>query len=98
MNKLLVITVLVAILALSTESFRVRRQSEEEEGTITKITDTVKSYYDNTINTAKGYLESIRGLKLEEKAKNLYTDTTTVVKTYTGVLHDQIYYFFYPQQ
>ncbi|XP_060906203.1 apolipoprotein C-II [Labrus mixtus] len=98
MNKLLVITVLVAILALNAESFRMPRQVEEEQGTITKITGTVKSYYDSTINTARGYLESIKGLKLEEKAKNLYTDTTTAVTTYTGVLQDQLYYFFYPQQ
>ncbi|XP_044064684.1 apolipoprotein C-II [Siniperca chuatsi] len=98
MNKLLVITVLVALLALSTESFRVPRQIEEEQGTLTKITDSVRSYYDSAVNSASGYLESIKGLKLEEKAKNLYTDTTTVVSTYAGILQDQIYHIFYPQQ
>ncbi|XP_042281101.1 apolipoprotein C-II [Thunnus albacares] len=98
MNKLLVITVLVALLALSAESFRVTRQTEEEQGTLTKITDTVKSYYDEAINTASGYLDSIRGLKLEEKAKNLYTDTTTVVSTYAGIVQDQLYHIFYQQQ
>ncbi|KAM6994291.1 apolipoprotein C-II [Tautogolabrus adspersus] len=98
MNKLLVITVLVALFSLSTESFRMPRQAEEEQGTITKITGTVKSYYDNAINTASGYLENIRGLKLEEKAKNLYSDTTTTVSTYAAIATDQIYYFFYPQQ
>ncbi|XP_067456227.1 apolipoprotein C-II [Thunnus thynnus] len=98
MNKLLVITVLVALLALSAESFRVTRQTEEEQGTLSKITDTVKSYYDEAINTASGYLDSIRGLKLEEKAKNLYTDTTTVVSTYAGIVQDQLYHIFYQQQ
>lgn len=31
--------------------------------------DTLKSYYDQGVNTASGYLDSIKGLKLEEKAK-----------------------------
>lgn len=52
------------------ESFRVSRQAEEEEqGTLSKITDTVKSYYDSALTTASGYLDSIKGLKLEEKAQ-----------------------------
>lgn len=57
--------------ALSTgaESFRVPRQAEEEPGTLTKIADKVKTFYDSSVNTASGYLDSIRGLKLEEKAK-----------------------------
>ncbi|GAA6220355.1 apolipoprotein C-II [Lates japonicus] len=98
MNKLLVVTVLVALLALSAESFRVPRQAEEQEGTLTKITDKVRSFYDSTINTASGYIESIKGLKLEEKAKNIYEDTTSVMSTYAGILHDQLYHIFYSQQ
>uniref|UniRef100_UPI0037E99FD3 apolipoprotein C-II n=1 Tax=Semicossyphus pulcher TaxID=241346 RepID=UPI0037E99FD3 len=98
MNKLLVVTVLVALLALSAESFRMPRQAEEEQGTLTKITDSVKSYYDSVINTARGCLDSIKGMKLEEKAMNLYTDTSAVVGTYAGILNDQIYHTFYPQQ
>ncbi|XP_068426700.1 apolipoprotein C-II [Clinocottus analis] len=96
MNKLLVVTVLVALLALSTESFRLPRQVKEvEPGTLTKISDTVKSYYDSAVNTASGYLDNIKGLKLEEKAANLYTDTTTVLSTYAGIAHDQLYHIFY---
>ncbi|KAG8009921.1 hypothetical protein GBF38_014001 [Nibea albiflora] len=97
MNKLLVITVLVALLALSAESFRVARQTDEAEGTVAKVTNTVKSYYDSAVNAASGYLESIKGMKLEEKAKNLYDDTATVVSTYTGIFHDQLYHMFYSQ-
>ncbi|XP_041844666.1 apolipoprotein C-II [Melanotaenia boesemani] len=95
MNKLLVITVLVALLALSAESFRVPRQAEEEQGTLTKITDAVKGYYDDAVDTVSGYVESIKGLKLEEKAKNLYTDTTTAVVTYAGIVQDQLYHIFH---
>ncbi|XP_017270781.1 apolipoprotein C-II [Kryptolebias marmoratus] len=95
MNKLLVVTVLVALLALSAESFRVPRQAEEEEGTLTKITDTVKSYYDSTVNIVSGYMESLKGLNLDEKAKNLYTETSTVMSTYAGIAQDQIYHFFH---
>ncbi|XP_069559977.1 apolipoprotein C-II [Brachyistius frenatus] len=98
MNKLLVITVLVALLAINAESFRVVRQVDEEPGTLTKLTDAVKSYYDGAVNTASGYLESIKGMKLEEKAKTLYSDTTNVVSTYAGIMNDQIYHIFYPQQ
>ncbi|KAK5861893.1 hypothetical protein PBY51_017332 [Eleginops maclovinus] len=108
MNKLLVITVLVALLALNAESFRVSRQTEEEvevqrvepvepveEGTLTKLTDAVKSYYAGAVNTASEYLENIKGLKLEEKAKNLYSETTNIMSTYSGIMQDQMYYIFY---
>ncbi|CAG6014835.1 apolipoprotein C-II isoform 2-T2 [Menidia menidia] len=98
MNKLLVISVLIALLALSAESFRVPRQAEEEAGTLSKLTDAVKSYYDGAVDTVSGYVESIKGLKLEEKAKNLYTDTTTVVSTYAGIMQDQLYHILYNQQ
>ncbi|KAF3839355.1 hypothetical protein F7725_018072 [Dissostichus mawsoni] len=77
MNKLLVITVLVALLA---PSFRVKRQAEdtegvveeevvpevvaevevevvpevvEEQGSLAKFTDTVKTYYSDAVNTAR---------------------------------------------
>ncbi|XP_042346669.1 apolipoprotein C-II isoform X2 [Plectropomus leopardus] len=97
MNKLLVITVLVALLALSAESFRVARQVEEEQGTLTKVTDTVKSYYNSAVNTASEYIEGIKGMKLEEKAMNLYSETTTVISTYSGILQDQLYHMIYQQ-
>ncbi|XP_037309113.2 apolipoprotein C-II [Pungitius pungitius] len=97
MNKLLVLTVLVALLALSAESFRVPRQVEEEAGALSKITGTFRSYYDTAVNAASGYLDTIKGLKLEEKAKNIYSDTTTVVSTYAGIAHDQLYHIFYQQ-
>ncbi|MCQ4172054.1 hypothetical protein, partial [Hafnia paralvei] len=98
MNKLLLVTVLVALLALSAESFRLPRQAEEEQGTLASITDKVRSLYDTTLTKANEYLDSIRGLKLEEKAKNLYTDTTSVMSTYAGIAHDQLYHLFYSQQ
>ncbi|XP_050931944.1 apolipoprotein C-II [Lates calcarifer] len=98
MNKLLVVTVLVAVFALSAESLHVPRQAEEEQGTLTQIADKVRSFYDSTINTASGYIEGIKGLKLEEKAKNIYDDTTSAVNTYVGILHDQLYHIFYSQQ
>ncbi|KAM3614603.1 uncharacterized protein V6R79_016725 [Siganus canaliculatus] len=98
MNKLLVITVLVALLAVSAQSFRVSRQAEEEEvGTMTKIADTFKFYYTKAVNKASDCLETIKGLKLEEKAKNLYADTTTVLSTYSGIVQDQIYHTLYSQ-
>ncbi|XP_062393736.1 skin secretory protein xP2-like [Sardina pilchardus] len=64
----------------------------EEEGTATRVMNTLRSYYDQTLNTASGYLEDIKGLKLEEKAKNLYVDTSSTVKTYAGVMQDQLYH------
>ena len=45
------------------------RQAVEEPGTLSKISDTIKSYYDDSVNTASGYMDNIRGLKLEEKVK-----------------------------
>lgn len=51
------------------ESFRVPRQAEEEKGTIAVVVDTLKSYYDQSVDTASGYVETIKGYKLEEKAK-----------------------------
>ncbi|XP_032411944.1 apolipoprotein C-II [Xiphophorus hellerii] len=95
MNKLLVVTVLVALLAISADSFRLRRQVEEEEGTLTKISGAVKSYYNSAVDTVNGYVDNIKGLKLQEKAKNLYTETSTVVSTYAGIFQDQLYHFFH---
>ncbi|KAF7652175.1 hypothetical protein LDENG_00100160 [Lucifuga dentata] len=99
MNKLLVLTVLVALLAVSAESFRMPRQTleeEEERGTLTKITDAFRSYYETAVDKAIGSLESINSLKLEEKAKNVYDETTKAVSTYFGIVQDQIYHIFYP--
>ncbi len=45
------------------------RQVEEEKGTIATVVDTLKSYYDQSIDTAGGYVETIKGYKLKEKAK-----------------------------
>lgn len=30
--------------------------------------------------------------------RNLYTDATKIAGTYSGIIEDQIYYFFYSQQ
>merc|ERR1712212_608512 len=101
MNKLLVITVLVALLALSAESFRVARQADDQPeapGPVTQITDGIKHYYGQTIDTANSYIESIQGLKLEEKAKNIYDETVKAANTYYGIIYDQLYHVFYPQQ
>lgn len=51
------------------ESFRVPRQTEEEQGTLSQITDVFRSYYSKAVDAASGYLEKIKGLKIEEKAK-----------------------------
>ncbi|XP_030639644.1 apolipoprotein C-II [Chanos chanos] len=100
MNKLLVVTVLIAALALGAESFRMPRQAEEgeETGTASTMMDGLRSYYDKTVNMANEYLETLKGYKLEEKAANLYHETTSAVKTYAGILHDQLYHTFYPQE
>ncbi|KAI4811159.1 hypothetical protein KUCAC02_014077 [Chaenocephalus aceratus] len=66
-----------------------------EKGTMAKFTDSVKAYYSGAVNTASEYLAKIKGLKLEEKAKNLYTETTNVVTTYAGIMQDQIYHSMY---
>nr|XP_057909408.1 apolipoprotein C-II [Doryrhamphus excisus] len=97
MNKLLLVTVLLALLAISVESFRMPRQAEEDQGTLTMISDTIKSYYNNVVNTASDYMETLKNLKIEEKVNNLYTETTTILSTYNGILQDQLYHLFYSQ-
>ncbi|CAB1334019.1 unnamed protein product, partial [Coregonus sp. 'balchen'] len=110
MNKLLVITVLITLLGLSVQGLRLPRQAEEgapeepvadvaeadaEQGTLEKLTSAVKSYYETSISTATSWLDSIKGMKLEEKAKNAFIDTTVAVSTYSGILHDQVYHILY---
>ncbi|XP_041708327.1 apolipoprotein C-II [Coregonus clupeaformis] len=112
MNKLLVITVLITLLGLSVQGLRLPRQAEEgapeepvadvaeadaEQGTLEKLTSAVKSYYETSISTATSWLDSIKGMKLEEKAKNAFIDTTVAVSTYSGILHDQVYHILYQQ-
>ncbi|XP_041758582.1 apolipoprotein C-II [Coregonus clupeaformis] len=112
MNKLLVTTVLITLLGLSVQGLRLPRQAEEgapeepvadvdeadaEQGTLEKLTSAFKSYYETSISTATSWLDSIKGLKLEEKAKNAFADTTVVVATYSGILQDQVYHILYQQ-
>uniref|UniRef100_A0A4W5M8D3 Apolipoprotein C-II n=1 Tax=Hucho hucho TaxID=62062 RepID=A0A4W5M8D3_9TELE len=97
MNKLLVITVLVTLLGLSAQGLRLPRQAEEEQGTLEKLTSAVKSYYETSISTATSWLDSIKGLKLEEKTKNAFVDTSMAVSTYSSILHDQVYHILYQQ-
>lgn len=103
MNKLLVVAVLVALAALSAEGFRVPREvdaleEEVEQGTFTRITGAIRSKYNNVVNTASGYLDQIRGMKLEEKVKNFYTETTSILDTYIGIAKDQLYYTVHHEQ
>jgi len=154
MNKLLVIAVLVAALALSGESFRVARQAEDggivdavmsepapdmsegfpevpevsepvpevsepvvsepvpevsepepaaqvsegAKGPVTRVTEGIQHYYAQGVDTVNGYIESIKGLKLEEKAKNLYDESVKAGNTYYGIIYDQVYHAMYPQQ
>ncbi|KAL2084274.1 hypothetical protein ACEWY4_019792 [Coilia grayii] len=93
MRTFLVFAVLIALLAVGAESFRLPRDAEEE-GTVTRVLDSVKSYYDQAVTKASEYLESIKGLKLEEKAKNLFDETTTAVKTYAIIFQDQAMHMF----
>ncbi|XP_045064681.1 apolipoprotein C-II-like [Coregonus clupeaformis] len=127
MNKILVITVLIALLGLSAQGIRLPRQAEEraaeeavieepapvadvaeaaevveaaaalEQGTLGKLASAIKNYYETSVNTATGWLENIKGLKLQEKAKNAYIDTTTAVSTYSGILQDQVYHILHQQ-
>ncbi|KAM9851716.1 apolipoprotein C-II [Aulostomus maculatus] len=97
MKKLLVITVLVALFALSAESFRVPRQTVEEPGTLTKFSNAVKAYYNRVVDTANDYLERMKSLELKQRVKNFYEETTVLLGTYGGILQDQIYHV-YDQQ
>ncbi|XP_061531610.1 apolipoprotein C-II [Phycodurus eques] len=97
--KLLVVTVLLGLLVVSAEGFRMPRQVEEEEqGLLTTFTNGIKSYYSDVVNTVHDYVDTVKGLKIEEKIKNLYTETSTIVSTYSGIFHDQLYHVFYAQQ
>ncbi|XP_077455091.1 apolipoprotein C-II [Stigmatopora argus] len=99
MNKFLVLTVLLSLLAVSTEGFRMPRQvTDEEQGPLTMISEKIKSYYSNAVDTVNSYVDAIKGLKIEQKAKNLYTDTTTILGTYSGIFQDQLYHLVYNQQ
>uniref|UniRef100_A0A674B581 Apolipoprotein C-II n=1 Tax=Salmo trutta TaxID=8032 RepID=A0A674B581_SALTR len=110
MNKILVITVFVALLRLSAQGLRLPRQAEEgtpeepvadveeadgEQGTLERLTSAAKSYYQTSISTASSWLGSIDGLKLKEKATNVLSDTTVAAMTYAGILQDQVYHIFY---
>ncbi|KAI1886305.1 hypothetical protein AGOR_G00212630 [Albula goreensis] len=70
---------------------------EEAAGPLTKVTDAVRAAWSTSVDTATGWIESVKGWNLEEKAKTLYDDTTNAVTTYSGILQDQMYHFFYTQ-
>lgn len=64
-------TTLILFLCADAEGFRVQRQAveEEEQGTLSKFADKVKSFYQSTVDAASGYVENIRGYKIEDKIK-----------------------------
>ncbi|XP_076827487.1 apolipoprotein C-II [Brachyhypopomus gauderio] len=98
MHKLIFITILIAVLTLGAESFRVPRLAEDEEkGTVDTVISTLKSYYDHSMDTVSGYVENIMGLQIEEKAITLFQETSTAVRTYAGIFQDQLYHMVYPQ-
>lgn len=47
---------------------RQAEMAEEEQGSMDRIKSSMKTMYDSAVNTAVGYMESIKGLKIEEKA------------------------------
>ncbi|KAK3572255.1 hypothetical protein QTP86_029415 [Hemibagrus guttatus] len=97
MNKLVIVSVLIALLTLGAESFRVPREIEEEEkkGPVTMIIDKLRNYYDYSLGVAGSYVDTIKDLNLDEKAKNLYEETTGAVRTYAGIFQDQLYHMIY---
>ncbi|KAM9488422.1 apolipoprotein C-II [Clarias gariepinus] len=99
MNKLLFVSVLITVFVLGAESFRVPRQAPEEEeqnGPVTYLLDQLRGYYDYSLKVAGSVVESIKELKLEEKAKNVYSETTGAARTYLGIAQDQLYHMVYP--
>ncbi|TSL40953.1 Apolipoprotein C-II [Bagarius yarrelli] len=100
MNKLVIVSVFIAVFALAgVESFRVPREVEEDEkGPVTHLIDKLKNYYDYSLEVAGSYVESVKELNLKEKAKNLYAETTGAVRTYAGIFQDQLYHMIYPSE
>ncbi|XP_030225337.1 uncharacterized protein LOC115553337 isoform X2 [Gadus morhua] len=88
MNKLIIITLLVSLVALSAESFRLPRQAVEEKTDIlTKITDGIKSSY-----------ERLPGKNLRLKAEALVDDVMMSAFMYMYMIQERIYYLVYPEQ
>ncbi|KAF7708172.1 apolipoprotein C-II [Silurus meridionalis] len=100
MNKLVIVTVLIAVFTLGAESFRVPRETEEgeENGPVTSLFGKLRGYYDYSVNVAGSYVDTIKDLKLDEKAKNLYEETTGAVRTYAGIFQDQLYHMIYSSE
>uniref|UniRef100_A0A4W4FYZ0 Apolipoprotein C-II n=1 Tax=Electrophorus electricus TaxID=8005 RepID=A0A4W4FYZ0_ELEEL len=97
MHKLLFITAFITALTLGSESFRVPRLAEEKEtGTVDTVIETLKSYYDHSMETISGYMENIKGFQLDEK-ESVTIETTTAARTYAGIFQDQLYHMVYPQ-
>ncbi|XP_060776403.1 apolipoprotein C-II [Neoarius graeffei] len=93
MNKLLVVTVLIAVFALGVESFHVRRQTDEEEesGRVAQLIGKLKNYYDYSVKT-------IKDLELDRKVKNFYEETKGAVHTYVDIVQDQFYHMIYSSE
>ncbi|XP_066575478.1 apolipoprotein C-II [Amia ocellicauda] len=100
MNKFLTVTVLMALLCYGVESFRVtRREAPTPESTVVdRLSSTLWGYWDYTTSLASNWVNKAKELDLQEKAKSIYDETASAVGTYAGVLHDQVYYYIYPQQ
>ncbi|KAJ8388872.1 hypothetical protein AAFF_G00126280 [Aldrovandia affinis] len=72
-------------------------EEHEAAGPLTVVTEAVRAAWEKSVDTATSFIESVKGWRLEEKAKSLYDETANAVNTYSGILQDQVYHLIYAQ-
>ncbi|KAL4657708.1 apolipoprotein C-II-like [Arapaima gigas] len=98
MNRLLAATVLIALFSYGADGFRILKEvpePAEDSDAFSTVTNTLWSVWEKSIDTANSWMENLKSLKLDEKAKNMFHETTKAMTTYSGIVHDQMYYLLY---
>ncbi|KAK6469752.1 apolipoprotein C-II-like isoform X1 [Huso huso] len=94
--KLITVAVLLAVFCYGVESFRLQKRDAEPTAPPSAwgnvVTDTLWDYWGKGTALASGWIEDVKSWKVDEKVRNLYTESATAIETYTGILKDQIYH------
>ncbi|XP_073426914.1 apolipoprotein C-II [Dendrobates tinctorius] len=95
MNKTQVLAISLLLLLISTgiESYRIKKR--ESPTYWSQAQDILSSTWEQVSGKAQELYEKTISLGVDEKVKEYYEKGTGAITTYTGILGDQVYHWWY---
>ncbi|XP_061453876.1 apolipoprotein C-II-like [Rhineura floridana] len=89
--KLVAASVLLVLLCSDVSSYHLQKREAEEKEISTQLQEAAKSYW----NQALSWLEQVKPLQVQEKLSDILHKGTAAMSTYSGIVHDQVYHWWY---